>query len=472
MPCCSSVSTTSSPASTPRLPSKRPPVATVSMCEPHITGAASGSVPGRVGHDVADGVDRHVEPEVAHPADDEVAAVPVGVGQGEAGAALLAVGTLDRTDLAELDEPRPQPVAVDAEVLPPHRRRRSLIGGGTRRSRRARRRTRRRRRRTARRRARRWRRSGRRCGRRRRSRWRASRTRRRPPKRTYRLPARCSGTRRTAADMSTSSGARWSMIDVSLRPPWMPMPSSSAVDVAALVRRQARMGEERHQPVVQAQLAVGDVDERAVAAVAVEEHEALRPGSSRCTDRGRRGRRAASTPTATPCPATRRARWTWCRRAAAAARRRARRRRARRRPSATRSAISRSVLNGRCGPCCSVAPSGCTMTLRSVRQRAMSGRPEVGQVSVGGHARTLPADQDGPREDAAGDSRPGRGAARRDRSRRRRRRRRPQRARHRRLPRRGPACARSCSRPARSSVARRPASRSPAPASTSATATT
>ena len=47
-PCCSSVSTTSSPASTPRLPSKRPPVATVSMCEPVITGAASGSVPGRV----------------------------------------------------------------------------------------------------------------------------------------------------------------------------------------------------------------------------------------------------------------------------------------------------------------------------------------------------------------------------------------------------------------------------------------
>ena len=132
------------------------------------------------------------------------------------------------------------------------------------------------------------RRSGRRCGRRRRSRSTASRTRPAPPKRTYRLSARCSGTRRTAADMSTSSGARWSISDVSSVPPWMPMPSSSAGRRPALVRRQAGVGEERHQPVVQAQLAVGDVDERAVAAVAVEEHEpragvmaTQRPRSSR-----------------------------------------------------------------------------------------------------------------------------------------------------------------------------------------------
>ena len=57
MPCCSSVSITSSPASTPRLPSKRPPVRTVSMCEPVITGAAVGSRPGARGDDVADRID-------------------------------------------------------------------------------------------------------------------------------------------------------------------------------------------------------------------------------------------------------------------------------------------------------------------------------------------------------------------------------------------------------------------------------
>ena len=41
--------------------------------------------------------------------------------------------------------------------------------------------------------------------------------------------------------------------------------------------------------------------------------------------------------------------------------------------SDTRSAISRSVLSGRCGPCCSTAPSGWTKTLRSVTSRARSG---------------------------------------------------------------------------------------------------
>ena len=75
-PCCSSVSITSSPASTPRLPSKRPPVATVSMCEPVITGAAAGSVPGRVATTLPMASIVDVEAEVAHPPDDEVAARP------------------------------------------------------------------------------------------------------------------------------------------------------------------------------------------------------------------------------------------------------------------------------------------------------------------------------------------------------------------------------------------------------------
>ena len=57
-----------------------------------------------------------VEAEVAHPAHDEVAAGPVGIGQGETGAPLLAVGPLDRPDLPELDDARPQPLAVHADV--------------------------------------------------------------------------------------------------------------------------------------------------------------------------------------------------------------------------------------------------------------------------------------------------------------------------------------------------------------------
>ena len=83
--CCASVSTISSPASTPRLPSKRPPVRTVSMCEPTITAAAVGSLPGACGDDVADGVDRHVHAEIAHPRHHEIATLAIDVGQRQAG---------------------------------------------------------------------------------------------------------------------------------------------------------------------------------------------------------------------------------------------------------------------------------------------------------------------------------------------------------------------------------------------------
>ncbi len=50
----------------------------------------------------------------------------------------------------------------------------------------------------------------------------------RPPNRTCWLPASHSGTLRTAAAMSTRSGRRWSMSEVSSVPPWTPMPSSPA----------------------------------------------------------------------------------------------------------------------------------------------------------------------------------------------------------------------------------------------------
>ena len=150
------------------------------------------------------------------------------------------------------------------------------------------------------------------------------------------------------------------------------MPSSSAGDVPPWSGGHAGVGEERHQAVVQAQLAVGDVDQGAVAAVAVEEHEAAgrRHGDAaaevvehgeqrrrRQPDRARRPgvlvglrvRERGSSQTSSSSPT----------RSTAA--------------SATRSATSRSVLNGRCGPCCSMAPSGCTTMLRRPRQRAMSG---------------------------------------------------------------------------------------------------
>ena len=71
------------------------------------------------------------------------------------------------------------------------------------------------------------------------------------------------------------------------------MPSSSAGDAPPWSARHAGVGEERLQPVVQADLAVGDVEQRAVAAVPVEEHEPLGRRHRRRSGRCRRARRAA-----------------------------------------------------------------------------------------------------------------------------------------------------------------------------------
>ena len=292
MPCVSSVSITSRPASTPRLPSKRPPVATVSMCDPVITGAASGSRPGPRGDDVADLVDRHGEAEVAHPADHEVAALAVDVGEREAGAALLAVRTLDGPDLAELLQAGPQPTAVDAQVVRAHlapRYSKAAISPSAEAN------ARRPRRRTARRRARRSRRWGRR------SRRSSSKSFDSHPNDT--VPAEADvavgaevlgdgAARPRSCRRAPGRGAASS--DVSSVPPWMPMPSSSAGRGPALVGRHAGVGEERHQPVAQSQLAVGHAEQRRVAAVAVEERPAAGPASSPGSGRCRRARRAAS----------------------------------------------------------------------------------------------------------------------------------------------------------------------------------
>ena len=77
-----------------------------------------GARPG--GHDVADGVDADVEPEVVHPPDDEVASRAISVGQRQPGTALLAVRPLDRPDLPELDDSRPQPIPVNPEIVHLH----------------------------------------------------------------------------------------------------------------------------------------------------------------------------------------------------------------------------------------------------------------------------------------------------------------------------------------------------------------
>ena len=62
--------------------------------------------------DIADGIDGDREPEVPHPADHQVAAVAVLIGEGEAGIA----ATLDRADLGQAVEPGQQADDVDPEI--------------------------------------------------------------------------------------------------------------------------------------------------------------------------------------------------------------------------------------------------------------------------------------------------------------------------------------------------------------------
>jgi hypothetical protein len=75
-----------------------------------VLGAASQS------EHVADRVDRDLEAELAHPADDEVAARAVLVGEREP----AAPAALDRADLGEPIEPPHQAVGVDAQGFRSH----------------------------------------------------------------------------------------------------------------------------------------------------------------------------------------------------------------------------------------------------------------------------------------------------------------------------------------------------------------
>ena len=270
--CVISVSSTSSPASTPRLPSKRPPVRTVSMCEPVITAGRLGSRPGRVANDVADRVDR------ARRARGRASTSRPGRGRRgrrrSAPAGRSPARRRARARRRSRRAPRSAPQSRSMSIRSVARRRpssaseveggdlgqrlgegvdggleqrRPVLGGGGA--------------------------SGRRCGRRGRSRSTASRSR--PCRRSARSGWRRASRARCAwrSDMSTRSGARCSISDVSSVPPWIPMPSSSGADSAALVGRHAGVGEERLQPVRQPDLAVGHAQQRRVAAVAVEEHQ-------------------------------------------------------------------------------------------------------------------------------------------------------------------------------------------------------
>ena len=197
-PCCSSVSTTSSPASTPRLPSKRPPVATVSMCEPHITGAAVGSVPGRVATTLPiASIDRSMPRSRIHPTTRSRPARSASLSARRAHPSspfgpLIAPISPSSTSRAHNRAP-----STRSSVSHPILERCDLAQGGAERGRP--------RRRTARPRARPSPPSDRRCGRRRRSRWTASRTT--PGRRSGRSGCR-RGARGSAARPSTCRPAR------------------------------------------------------------------------------------------------------------------------------------------------------------------------------------------------------------------------------------------------------------------------
>jgi hypothetical protein len=109
-----------------------------------------------------------------------------------------------------------------------------------------------------------------------------------PPNFTNRFSARARAPCARPSERSTRSGRRCMNTDVSLRPPWMPMPSSLSVERAAVGGRHRRVDEERLEPELEAQLAQRRVEQGGVAAVAVEQHESFGSGVARQRPRSRR----------------------------------------------------------------------------------------------------------------------------------------------------------------------------------------
>ena len=121
MPCCASVSITSRPASTPRLPSKRPPGAHgVDVRADHHRRRRSGRCRARVATTLPIASMVTLQAEVVHPRHHQVAAVAIGVGERQPGAPAFAVRTVHGADLAERLEPSPQPSTIDPQVVPVH----------------------------------------------------------------------------------------------------------------------------------------------------------------------------------------------------------------------------------------------------------------------------------------------------------------------------------------------------------------
>src|SRR5918998_3341203 len=112
VPCSCNVCKTSMPPSTPRGPSKSPPLYTESACEPTRTAGASGSLPSPTdqvgGGDLADR-----EAGLFHVGGHPVFGGPHLVGEGEPGHAAALLPAY----LAELGDPAPQPLAVYHVVL-------------------------------------------------------------------------------------------------------------------------------------------------------------------------------------------------------------------------------------------------------------------------------------------------------------------------------------------------------------------
>ena len=223
-----------------------------------------------------------------------------------------------------------------------------------------------------------------------------------PPNRTYRLSARSSGTLRNAGSHVDQLGPQVQhqrgLVDAAVHP-HPPLVRRVGLGLAALVGRDERVGEERHQPVLQAQLATGDVQQRRVATVPVEEHEPL---GRQCRQRPAdvvEHREQASSPTARPCPQTRRARSTSCTRAAGAATGRARRRARARRPRPPRRRSpgrSRTAGGGRAVRSLRGVGSG-SRPARSARPLAARGRQvRPGRTMTHRWHRTMP---DGLRRD-------------------------------------------------------------------------
>src|SRR6266404_9240291 len=109
----SRVRSTSSPASTPTMPSYLPPANWVSRWLPISTGGRWSSDAGAPREDVADAIDRHRAARLGAPGDEQVAHLLVRVGEREAAEAARLAGA----DLAGAHHGGPEARRVDAEQL-------------------------------------------------------------------------------------------------------------------------------------------------------------------------------------------------------------------------------------------------------------------------------------------------------------------------------------------------------------------